>query len=59
MEYSPIRSKLMGFDETPSKNVVACDINGWMDTGSKKQQSLRPKSFGCIGARKIVPQKRP
>ena len=47
MEFSPIRSKLMTFDETPSKNIVNSDINGWMETNLKKNQlSQRPASFG-------------
>ena len=38
---------LFDFDFTPAKQVVSCDINGWMDTHSKQRppltQRCRPK----------------
>jgi hypothetical protein len=51
MAFSPIRSQLMALDLTPSKILVNCDINGWMETNHKEQPQLQPRSLCRKGHR--------
>ena len=58
MEFSPIRSRLMNFENTPTKHIVNCDINAWMETNLKKNvQQDRPKSLGRHFPRKVYNKK--
>ena len=45
MTFSPIKSKLLNFELTPSKVVVSYDINGWMETNLKQnnRQTSKPR----------------
>ena len=55
MNFSPIRSKLMNTEITPSKIVVNYDINGWMETNLKKNMQQPPKPKHC--ERRILSKK--